>query len=307
MYDTIHLFKHEDRAGSLLALTPQFLENVTEHFRDGRYSVSGSLNNLRVNVFESGISIKGSLAKYFLNDNIQTLRRQDTARAIEQLSDQLHIDINEAHLSRLDFSHNFLMDNKPEVYYPYLGDSQYFKRYIQPNSLYYKNGNRTKLFYDKLSEAVSKAVRVPEIFNGRHLLRYEISYSRRLPKQLKEPEVSAGALSNETFYIKLIDRYISEYQSIHKNAGFNIDKKKMKTPKDVDIQIILMAIDIIGHDKYIQFIDELKADNAMARPEYYSRLKKQFRERCKKYKASDSTHLIEELDKKVSSLKRYYR
>lgn len=306
MYDTIHLFK-EDRAGNVLALTPQYLENVSEHLRDGRYSVSGSLNNLKVNVFDSGVSVKGSLAKYYLNDNIQTLRRQDTARAIDQLSDELHLNVNDALITRLDFAHNFLMDNKPEVYYPYLGESQYFKRYKQPESLYYQNGNRTKLFYNKLSEAKSKAVRVPEILLDRHLLRYEIRYSRRLKKQLKEPEVKAGTLSDESFYIRLIDRYISEYRSIHKNAGFKFDEVNMSTPKDVFNQLSLMMVDIIGQDRLMQQIEEWRAKGVFDKPEYYSRLKKEIREKSQKYKASDSTHLIEELDKKILALKKYYR
>lgn len=307
MYDTIHIFKHEDRAGNRLAHTPQLLDNVSEHLRDNRYSVSGSLNNLNVNVFESGVSVKGSLAKYFLNDNIQTLRRQDTARAIEQLSDELQFDVNEAHITRLDFAHNFVMDNKPEVYYPYLGEAQYFKRLIQPESLYYKNGNRTKLFYDKLSEAKYRAVTVPEMLSGRYLLRYEIRYSKRLSKQLKEPEVKAGTLSDESFYIKLIDRYVSEYLSIHKNAGFNFDEDNMATPKDFWIQLALIKADEIGQDRLMQQIEEWRAKGIFSKPEYYSRLKKEIRDKSQKYKASESGHLVAELDEKISALKRYYR
>lgn len=307
MYDTIHIFK-EERAGNVLALTPQYLENVSEHLRDGRYSVSGTLNNLKVNVFDSGVSVKGSLAKYYLNDNIQTLRRHDTARAIDQLSDELHLNVNDALITRLDFAHNFLMDNKPEVYYPYLGESQYFKRYKQPESLYYQNGNRTKLFYNKLSEAKSKAVRVPEILSDRHLLRYEIRYSRRLKKQLKWSEVvKTGTLSDESFYIRLVERYILEYRSIHKNAAFNFDEVNMSTPKDVFNQLSLMMVDIIGQDRLMQQIEEWRAKGVFDKPEYYSRLKKEIREKSQEYKASDSTHLIEELDRKILALKRYYR
>ena len=306
MYDTIHIFK-EERAGNVLAMTPQYLENVSEHLRDGRYSVSGTLNNLKVNVFDSGVSIKGSLAKYYLNDNIQTLRRQDTARAIEQLSDELHFKVNQALVTRLDFAHNFVMDNEPEVYYPYLGEAQYFKRYLQPKSLYYKNGNRTKLFYNKLSEAEYRAVTIPQIVTGRHLLRFEIRYSRRLSKQLKEPEVKTGTLSDESFYIKLIDRYISEYQSIHKNSGFKFDEDNMATPKDFWIQLALIKADEIGQDRLMQQIDEWRAKGVFSKPEYYSRLKKEIRDKSKKYKPSDRTHLIEELDSKIIALKRYYR
>jgi len=199
------------------------------------------------------------------------------------------------------------MSQKPEVYYPYLGESQHFRRYSQPKSLYYKNGNRTKLFYDKLSEAKYRAVRVPEVCNGRHLLRYEIRYSRRLDRQLKEPEVKGRTLSDESFYIRLIDRYISDYRSIHKLPAINFDTDNMSTPKDFWIQLALMKAEEIGQDRLNHMIDEWRARGVFSKSEYYSRLKKELRDKRQRFEASDSSHLIEELDSKVSALKRYYR
>jgi hypothetical protein len=43
-------------------------------------------------------------------------------------------------------------DYKPEIYYNYLGESQYYQRLLQPHTLYSKNGLRTKLFYNKVIE-----------------------------------------------------------------------------------------------------------------------------------------------------------
>jgi hypothetical protein len=308
MYDTIYFYRYEDRASNLLALTPQFLNNVSEHFKDdGRYSVSGTLNNMIVKLFESGVSIKGSLAKYYLNDNIQTLTRQDSARAIQKLSDELHLDISDAIITRIDFAHNFIMSQKPTIYYPYLGESQYFTRLSQPESLYYKNGNRTKLFYDKLSEAKFRAVRVPEVCDNKHLLRYEIRYSKRLDKQLKVPEVRGRTLSEESFYIGLIDRYILDYKSIHKNPSINFDTTNMATPKDFWMQLAVMKADEIGQPSLMELIEEMREKAVFDKPEYYSRLKKELRDKMQKFKASDSSYLIEELDSKISALKRYYR
>ncbi len=291
----------------MLALTPQYLENVTEHARSGQYFITGTMGNLRVTVSDSGVSIKGSLAKYYLADNIQTLTRQDTARAIQMLSDELHLIVPDASVSRLDFAHNFIMSQKPEIYYPYLGECQYFKRLSQPESLYYRNGNRSMVFYDKLSEAGYRGVIVPEVCNGRHLLRYEMRHNGRLPGQLKEPEVNGSTLSDESFYIKLVDKYISDYLSIHKLPAINFDFSNMATPKDFWIQLAIMKVEEIGNDRMIELIDEMRAREVFSKPEYYSRLKKELRERRQKFEASDSSHLIEELDRKVLALKRYYR
>ena len=309
MFDTLKLYVRQDsvRDTDLLAEVPVYLENITAHEKMDQIHYSGSLNNLRIYVSERGVSLQGSLAKYYLSDNMQTLRRQDTEQAIQRLSDDLHLHIDEAQVSRVDFAHNFIMQYDPEVYYPYLGESQYFKRYIQPESLYYKNGKRTKLFYDKQAEAKSKGYKIPEVWTGKHILRYEIRYRRRLDKQFKEPEVIARTLYDEQFYIKLIDRYVNDFKSIHKHSEINLDTDNMRTPKDFWDQMALLMIDRIGQNGAVDLVEELRAKDVLDKPEYYSRLKKQIRDKSKKFSASDSTPLIEELESKVSSLKRYYQ
>src|SRR5690625_1513275 len=309
MFDTLKLYLRQDsvRDTDLLAETPVYLEETTAHEKQDQIYYSGTLKNLRIYVSERGVSMQGSLAKYYLLDNMQTLRRQDTEQAIQKLSDDLHLPIKEAQVSRVDFAHNFIMKYKPEVYYPYLGESQYFKRYIQPESLYYKNGNRTKLFYDKPTEAKSGGYRIPEVWTGKNVLRYEIRYRRRLDKQFKEPEVRAKTLYEEKFYIKLINRYVSDFKSIHKNAKISLDIENMATVKDFWDQMALLMIDKIGQDGAVDLVEELRAKEVFDKPEYYSRLKKQIRDKSNKFQASDSTPLIEELEGKISALKKYYR
>ena len=309
MFDTLKLYLIQDSVRDIdfLAEVPVYLENITAHEKQDQIHYSGSLKNLRIYVSERGVSIQGSLAKYYLSDNIQTLRRQDTEQAIQKLSDDLHLPIDEAQVSRVDFAHNFIMQYEPKVYYPYLGESQYFKRYIQPESLYYKNGNRTKLFYDKPAEAKSKGFKIPEVWTLKNVLRYEIRYRRRLNKQLKEPEIKAGTLYEEKFYIKLINRYVSDFKSIHKHSEIKLDTDNMSTPKDFWDQMALMKIQEISQSGAVDLVEELRAKDVLDKPEYYSRLKKQIRDKSKKYSASDSTPLIEELESKISALKRYYR
>ena len=309
MFDSLKLYLKQERAScsDMLAQTPVFLDNLTEHKKAGRIHYSGNLKNLNIYVSERGVSIKGSLAKYYLDDNLQTLTRKDTEHAIDKLSDDLHIPVKKADVSRIDFAHNFIMKYKPIHYYSYLGDSQYFSRYLQPKSLYYKNGNRTKLFYDKRSEAKNKTISIPDVLRDKNVLRYEIRYRRRLGNQLNEPELKASTLYKEPFYIKLIDRYVSDYNSIHKIPEIKLNTDKMDSPKDFWRQIALLKIDEIGVNRMMEIIEEWRAKDVFDNPAYYSRLKKEIRDYSNKYKADDSAQLIEELDNKVSALQRYYR
>lgn len=69
----------------------------------------------------------------------------------------------------------------------------------------------------------------------------------------------------------------------------------------------LMKIKEIGQDGAVDLVEEMRAKEVFDKPEYYSRLKNQIRDKNKKFQTSDSTPMIEELESKISSLKRYYR
>ena len=309
MYDTINLWLPIDKVGSFnISKTMQPLLNITEHIRDdGQVYASGYLNNYKVNISEKGISLKGSLAKYFLSDNFHTLTRSDCAKAFEQLSDQLYLPIKNANVSRIDFAQNFLMDFEPQAYYNYLGECQYYKRLTQPKSLYYSNGLRQKLFYNKIAEGKAKGGRLPIVWSGKNVLRYEMRYTSRLPKQFKQTEVTASNLSEELFYMSVFDKWYAEYEAINKLHSINFNLSDMQSPKDFWKQINLMAVNMIGQDKIMQEIESLRCKKAFSKPEYYSRLKKDVRDLCKTSEMTSSSDLVTELDKKIKASKRYYR
>src|SRR5699024_2767279 len=118
-----------------------------------------------------------------------------------------------------------------------------------------------------------------------NILRYEICYKKRLGKQLKEPEITANTLFNEQFYIKLVDRYVADYYSIHKNAKISLNTDKMDSPKDFWRQIALMKIEEIGINNVMQMIDEWRAKDVFNNSAYYSRLKKEIRDYSRQYEA----------------------
>ncbi len=309
MYDTINFWLSFDNVGNFdMSRILQSLSDITEHTKeDGQAYHSGNLRNYKVNMSGQGISLKGSLAKYFLPDNFHTLTRSDTARAIEQMSDELHLPIINAKLSRIDFAQNFIVDNKPEAYYPYLGDSQYYKRLMQPKSIYYVNELRQKVFYDKVAEGKKSRLKLPDVWTGQNVLRYELRLCKRLPNELNMAEVTAKQLYNERFYMAIFDKWQAEYDSINKLHNLNFNTSTMKSPKDFWKQISLMAINTIGQEKIMQEIEILKAKKTFDKPEYYCRLKNEVRELCKAPDLTASSDLMAELDKKIKASKRYYR
>lgn len=309
MYDTLHLYLNRERAGGadLLALIPHLLQGLTESSKEGRYFVSGNFHNLRVTVSDQRLSIKGSLSKYYLGDNIQTLTRQNTQRGIERLSDELLLPLGDASLTRLDFGHNLIMKHEPEVYFAYLGESRYFERYRLSDSLNYKNGSRMQVFYDKVLESKSNRVEIPQVWQGQNVLRFESRYSKRIEDQLKHPDITVSTLYEEQFYIGLIRRYFEDYEAIQKVIVNPFDYPSMKTPKDFYDQLILIQLQSMGQPKAMEIVEEMKALNVFPSPEYYSRLKRDIKKRMGGSKAEISESLIAELDHKVKALKRFYR
>ena len=309
MYDTINLWLPTDKVGSFNpSKTMQQLSNITEHIRDdGQVYASGYLKNYKVIISEKGVSLKGSLAKYFLPDNFHTLTRSDSARAFDQMADELYLPIQKATVNRIDFAQNFLMDYQPQAYYNYLGECQHYKRLTQPKSLYYSNGLRQKLFYNKIAEGKAKGVSLPDVWSGKNVLRYEMRFTSRLPKQFKLAEVTVSNLSDEGFYMSVYDKWFAEYEAINKLHSINFNLSDMQSPKDFWKQISLMAVNMIGQDKIMQEIECLRSKKAFDKPEYYSRLKKDVRELCKTPEMTSSSDLMAELDKKIKASKRYYR
>ena len=309
MYDSLNLWLPIEKAGNFdLSKTLQNLSGITEHTKaDGEIYVSGHLNNYKINISGQGVSLKGSLAKYFLPDNFHTLTRSDTTRAFEMMADELNLPILKAKVSRIDFAQNFLMDFEPEAYYSFLGECQYYNRQPQSKSLYYSNRLRQKVFYNKIAEGKAKGLILPDVWNGQNVLRYEMRFTSRLPKQFKKTEITASTLSDEKFYMGLFDRWLAEYEAINKLHSINFNLSDMNSPKDFWKQINLMAINIIGQEKIMQEVENLRHQKAFDKPEYYSRLKKEIKELCKTPEMTVSSDLVAELDTKIKTAKRYYR
>jgi hypothetical protein len=310
MYDTIHFWLPSEEIGKrdfMDAVSP-FLDRLTDHNPvDGTPFITGTKLGMKVFVNPQGISLKGSICKSYLGNNFNTLTRQDTQRAIENLSDSLKLPIQEAHLKRIDFADNFIVDQPPENYYTYLGYCQYYKRLTQPKSIYYENSNRTKLFYNKIAEGKIKRETLPSIWADSNVLRYELRYIRGLLKQFNIPRLQGKDLYTQAFYIGMLDRWIAEYQSINKLKEIRLNYDTMKQPKDFWEQLLSQKVNEIGQPNLLALVEELRAKNVFDHPEYYSLIKNDIKKKFKADSIEQTNELITELDKKILQVKDRYQ
>lgn len=310
MYDKVKLWiNREDMAGAFSAI-PNLLTKATEQTdrETGEFKVFGSLDALKVSVFCSGISIIGSLSKYYYPDSIYPLDRHTAKQAIVKLSDALQCDITKANVTGLEFGTVLLLSHPVREYLARLGAMPYpFSRYhFEPETLYYRTRSReqpiTYAFYDKILEAKKSGLFIPTGLESQNLLKYEIRFNRRLPKQLKVSEVKASTLTDKTFYKMLLERWQKSY--------FNIDRQtKIKTEIMCNIQTVSDAYSVFvakllaGTNKDVveDFLQELKGSKVFKNRSDYNRLKNKIRHVSTKAGVTVSDELVRELDDAVKN------
>lgn len=308
MLDTVNLWN--DRV-NILGDNPfnvlPFLSDVTERINAKTgYSCIGKILNYIINVYESGILLRGSLCKSLYGDNLHTLTRLDTKQAIEQISDYLHTDIKRAKVTRLDVSTIIPTRYPPANYYHYLGSKPYFKRLqATPNTLYYNNHQRQIIFYDKIKEANSKEMKIPAIWQNSNLLRYELRYIKHLNKQINT-NFTAAILSDEAFYHSIIQNWYDEFLTIQKLKKPSFMIENISTPKEAEEALFAYLLQQTGQGTIDGFLSELKAKNVFPDKKYYSRVKTNLN-RILAAPCGEQSDLMQELETAIFNVAKYAR
>lgn len=290
-----------------LQTVPKYLTTISNHGVNqfGEY-VTGYLDTLNVSVSESRVKIYDcSLCKYYLGDNFKTLSRGDTKRAIDKISDSLHLPFQLANVTRIDFAKNLIMQHDEKVYYPYLGEAQYYNRLEQNNGLYYNNQLRQLVFYGKEYEQKIKKQPIPELYKGRNVLRFEMRFRKQLRKQFNRPEITVGLLYDEDFYSDLVNRWKSEYLAIQKINSKIIHMKPTGSTKELIENMAILQLLELGQPKVLSMVKEWQNMGLIT--------KKQAIDHREKIKLLSNipiegkgNDLIDELNRKVKEAARYW-
>ncbi|MCK9639985.1 MAG: hypothetical protein M0R39_08760 [Prolixibacteraceae bacterium] len=304
MYDSVNFWIDRAMVGGEPFTIAQYLTDQAEHKSERGYSISGRAGDYSIYLNDSGISMRGSLPKFLLPDNIHTLSRAGARDAIDKLSDEIHLPIKLAKVTRVDVSTVLPMKREPAEYYHYLGNKPHFKRLqATKTTLYYNTDKRQLIFYDKRAEAKSKGVTIPAGFVGANLLRVEVRFTERLQKQFNITEVTGATLTDERFYIDMVKRWGKEYFLIDKLKSVSImDTSNIKTPKEGATALFSIMLQEKGQEYINSFIADLRAKNTYPDPKYYSRLKEELNSLIVASTVTDQNELIKELDKAVNEI-----
>lgn len=260
MFDNLdmNLKKESAPRTNFLETIPQYLTNVTSTGKTqfGEY-VNGYFESLKIKVTENRVSIhSSSICKYYLGDNFMTLSKGDYKRAIEKISDSLHLPFHLADVTRIDAAQNMIMQHESSLYYQYLGEANHYKRLEQNNGIYYSNKLRQLLFYGKVHEQKDKRQPIPELYQNRNVLRFELRFKHRLKEQFKKPEITAGLLYDEDFYRNLLKRWKDEYFKIQKINSKLHSMKPTGSTKELVENLALYSILEAGQPHVLSLIKQ---------------------------------------------------
>jgi hypothetical protein len=312
MFDNVDFKLNVMDAGGVdfLNETTQYFNVTGEHFFENGQVITGTLNNYKISVSQNQLKIKdGSLCKFYLGDNFQTLGRKDTKQAIEKLSDALHLSIKEAIVTRLDIAQNFILKHPVSVYLNHLGELKIGKRSMcAGSSLYYYQSKGLLIFYDKVKEQKEKGNTIPELFSNRNTLRYEQRYRQALNKTFEVEKVTGALLFDETFYKGVIDRWRDHYRKIKKINDINLNFEVMKGKKDLYTLGVLALAEMAGGEiELLNQIAEAQQSGYLEKKQAFD-IRQAVKEACKlKEGVMIQNEVISELNKKVDEVSRFYR
>ena len=309
-YDTLHLWLPKEQVSNtnLLEEIPPLLSKLKQgyDYHTHETNFTGNFRNIRVIVKDAGVYTTGSICKYLLNNNLQTLNLKQTKDAIKMLSDELRLPMYKADVKRIDIAENFAMNFDVSFYYQFLGKARYYTRLEQNNGIYYRNSKKEMLFYGKQHEMKLKGFAIPEAMQGQNELRYEFRFARRLCEQFNLPELKANQICNEKFYKEILTRWEAEYFKIPKIRLPNFDLNNLHNMKAFEKQVLLKGIESFGGESaMMQRIEQAKKQGIFKNKMQVKRIKDKVKTLCSTRSLTFESDAILELDRKVKEATKF--
>lgn len=163
MIDTIRLYGDDFKVKNI-ALWSQHtvMERATGEIHEKETCNTDCIN---ATLYGSRLIVQCSLPRLMYGSNLYELRQRDASDAIDKLQQSLRVDcglevaVKSLRFSRVDFCKNIMVDSHITDYIQALSHLRFSRREkagFKSETLYFRNGQRELVFYDKLKEVRSK-------------------------------------------------------------------------------------------------------------------------------------------------------
>jgi hypothetical protein len=291
--------------------------NESRKTKEDGFTITFNLSNFRITIkFNNknepiNLRFNGSLPKFYFGNNLAQLDWDTTKEAIQMLSDNLDVDMNEAILTRIDFGINFIVPNSIHRYisclvnYPRLEKIQ-FKDSV---TFYSKTGPKSLIFYDKLKEIKNNDKNafylIPEMYRNQNILRYEIRLVQLLKHELKSSHIQIKDLYNNTLQKKMKFIWLEGYEKTNKLSIGTDPLHLLNGHNGILKYLSYHGIDKISYDRIINSINDLNFD--VKNPSVKrSKMKAIVNELLKGVKENTlDENLVKEMDDKIRLIKAF--
>lgn len=291
--------------------------NETKSIKEDGYIISFNLSNFRITIkFDNKdkpikLYFNGSLPKFYLGNNLSQLDWDTTKEAIQMLSDNLNVEMNDAILTRIDFGINFILKFPIHKYISCLVEFPRLERnqYKDSVTFFSKSGSKSLIFYDKIKELKDShktaMLPIPNIYRNQNILRYEIRLEQLLKQDLKIGRVQVKDLYDDTVQKKLMFLWLEGYQKVNK-LSMGIDPLHLLNGYNGLLKYLSYhGVDKIGYHRIVNNISDLKfgiKDSSVKRSKMKATINKLLRE--VKEKTLDE-NLVGEMDDKIKFIKEF--
>jgi len=191
-----------------------------------QWGMVGTLDNLRVQLTESHLTVRGSLPKFLRGNNIEPMTVSDTAEAIQRLETRLGVGILDGRLRQLEIGTTIPVDCPSTWYTSTWGTLSRFERATFGNgaTVLFRTKPRSIQGYDKEAESMRKPNRVPEAYSGSHMIRLEYklirdiagTYGRPLfVRDLLDPDVVHDLMKDWSNFYFAIKKYPKTFVAVN--------------------------------------------------------------------------------------------
>ena len=302
-WDTIHLRLLAEQVPniSLLEEIPSRLAENERFTCTSKYGSSwhAKHNNLNIIVTGKSVTIKGSISKWYMGNNLHSITLADTQNVLGQLSELIGLPIELFCIDRVDLAANLIMENPAEAYFPHLGiieKGNVLPRH-EPSGIYYdlpsKPLNKSSLlFYSKDKEMRAHRKRIPVEWMGLHVLRYEY---RKYPLLM-----TADSLYKKEFYDGLLEQWKGRYDEITMQNDVILNLGEIHGKKDFSKLGILALCQLVGgFNKAIEQVEQARVMGKLTSKQAYDFRKALIQANEADGQLTVTSPLIEELNKKI--------
>jgi len=226
--------------------------------------LTGKLKNMKVLITQDYLKVTGSLAKYYFDNNLQTMDHEDIVTAVVWLGDELGLPIERGFIKRIDIARNIIVKRNVRQYLDCFDETDgYHRDRINDRLLYKKtNGTHSVTMYDKVKELKKNEREFYQynrngVLKDKNILRYEVKLEQKINQLLKYKTVRVVHLRSKTFLKKLNDFWYMKYKSISTKKTFTFSTD-IASYGDFKKELLVKSIKDMGIASLYKLLEDLR-------------------------------------------------